>query len=199
MIDHLFKAQMDRWWNRAASLFVRLGVTPNAVTLTSLCGVLLSSLALLWHRDLFWFAVSIGACELLDNLDGAIARVGNSATRAGAFLDATTDRVKEIAMFLAVAEVADAYLPSALALTGGLAASYNLARGQAEGARFRDVMPPLFERLERITILCVGAAAAAIVTGRVGLLVTLWILAVGNHITALQRLLQGFFELRKAP
>lgn len=200
MIDHVYKQQMDRLWNQVAKGFVRAGITPNAVTWTSLFAVLIASSAFVVHRSFFWLALTVGLAELLDNIDGAIARVGNSASKAGSFLDSTTDRIKEIAMFTVVGEVSGAYLPAMLALSGGMAASYNLAKGQAEGATLTMRFPPLVERLERITLLCVGAALTSylpLFAGRSAIEWTLWLLVVGNHFTALQRLHAGFTELRR--
>jgi archaetidylinositol phosphate synthase len=190
VIDHVWKRQMDRAWDRVGRALVRAGVTPNAVTLVSLGGVLAACAAYLWHQNGLWFGVSIGLFELLDNVDGAVARVGKSATKAGAFLDATTDRLKEIAIFAVVGQLSGALLPALLALSLGLSASYNLARGQAEGARFVGVLPPLFERLERIVIVCVGVGFGWTPPA-------LWLLVVGNGITTLQRLWQGFGELER--
>jgi CDP-diacylglycerol--glycerol-3-phosphate 3-phosphatidyltransferase len=182
VIDHVFKRQMDAFWDRIGAPLARAGVSPNAVTLTSVVLVCTSAAALVWHRSFFAFGVSLALFELLDNIDGAVARVAGKSSRAGAFLDATTDRFKEMAALTAVACVSGAYLPAMLALGGGMSVSYNVARAKAEGAQALRGLPPLFERLERVALLCTALILSPWVPslwGQPFLVVCLWILVQG--------------------
>lgn len=84
------------------SLLARLGVTPDQVTWLGLVvtvggGVLFG----LGHFRLGALTATVGS--LMDTLDGALARAGRGVTRWGAFLDSTTDRVADGALFLGVA------------------------------------------------------------------------------------------------
>jgi len=99
---------------------VQAGVAPNALTLT---GVLLTlaagaCYALGAGSRFAWgltpqpggadaFALLAGGLLVLssacDMLDGAVARLGNRATRFGAFLDSTVDRFSDFAVYAGIA------------------------------------------------------------------------------------------------
>jgi CDP-diacylglycerol--glycerol-3-phosphate 3-phosphatidyltransferase len=84
------------------ALLARLGVSPDVVTWVGLC-VTLCGGVLLGLGHFRWGAlVALAGC-LMDSLDGALARAKNGETRWGAFLDSTTDRVADAALFLGVA------------------------------------------------------------------------------------------------
>ena len=101
-----FKAQV-RGATRSAlepvvSLLARLGVQPDHVTwfgllVTGTGGVLFA----LGHFRLG--AVVAIAGSLMDVLDGSLARKRGGATKWGAFLDSTTDRIADAALFLGLA------------------------------------------------------------------------------------------------
>ncbi len=104
--------------DRLARLLLRVGVRPNGVTLAGLvftCGAgwclacggagqqapyLLRDVggpAGWWPLGAVLFLLLSGACDMLD---GAVARIGNCGTRAGAMLDSSVDRFSDIALFL---------------------------------------------------------------------------------------------------
>ena len=111
-----------------ARLLIAVGVRPNTLTLTGLAftvsaGVCLALVAgdclteagargrWLGPRDEMSGGVSawnLWAFGLLilasatDMLDGAVARIGNLATRFGGFLDSTIDRVSDFAIFAGI-------------------------------------------------------------------------------------------------
>ncbi len=102
-----------------ARRLVRIGVTPNMLTLTgmvitTLIGVCLAigagsdfgwslspaapaNLYLLIAMVLMWLA---SACDILD---GAVARLAGKSTRFGAFLDSTLDRYSDFAIYAGIA------------------------------------------------------------------------------------------------
>ncbi len=98
---------------------VAIGVTPNTLTLigaalTAGAGVCLGfgagqspGLSLDPAADAGAYPLLAGTLLVLssacDMLDGAVARIGNSSTRFGAFLDSTMDRVSDFAIFAGLA------------------------------------------------------------------------------------------------
>ena len=84
------------------SMLARIGVEPDHVTwlglaVTTAGGVLFATGAFRAGA-----LVALLGC-VMDSLDGALARRRGGATRWGAFLDSTTDRIADAALFLGVA------------------------------------------------------------------------------------------------
>lgn len=83
-------------------LFIRLRVSANAVTLLSLffgvaggwCFLNGTAPSMVWGASGFFLA------NLLDECDGKVARLTNTASRLGAFLDTVTDCLVHVALFL---------------------------------------------------------------------------------------------------
>ena len=154
-----------------------------------------------WHRSAVVFGIGLAILEEADNLDGAVARVTGTTSRLGAYLDATTDRYKDIAAIGVVGWVHDAPLAAFLAATGALLTSYHKARAGMEVTVDNAAWPDLFERFERVALLSLGMVVAGLAPdGRLlGVdvaVATLWVLAVGSHLTGLQRLGRGAAILR---
>lgn len=98
---------------------VRAGVTPNMLTLAGMvitagagvCYALGAGKSLAWslsaHAPGGAYLLLAGALLILasacDMLDGAVARIGNSATKFGAFLDSTLDRYSDFVVYAGIA------------------------------------------------------------------------------------------------
>jgi phosphatidylglycerophosphate synthase len=203
MIDELYKDQMDLLWNRLGRWVARAGLTPNGVTLIGFVLCAANALAFVWHRNMLVFGVLVALIELLDNVDGAVARVTGSSSRTGAYLDATTDRYKDFFILLAIAWVTDYWLACMLAVAGSLITSYAHARAAMLGADSepaRGGLPDLFERLERIATLCIGLALTPYVPliGRHELLWwVVWGVALMTQLTGAQRFVRRLDQLRR--
>jgi len=206
VIDELYKDRMDLFWNRFGRLVARSGLTPNMVTAAGIVLCAGNAAAFAWHRNLVVFGLAVGLIELLDNVDGAVARVTGSSSLYGSYFDAVTDRYKDFFILLAIAWVSGLWLVCTLAIAGSMITSYNAARADALGVRDEvksGAFPDLFERLERIALLCVGLVIAPFVApdlvfGHGVLEVTLWIVAAGTHATAIQRFLRRGRLLQRA-
>lgn len=91
--------------NRMAKLLNRLSggyISPNAITITSL----LAHLPIAWLMAQGYFGYSallLVIFGLFDALDGALARIQGKAGNAGMLLDATTDRMKEVILYIGAA------------------------------------------------------------------------------------------------
>lgn len=79
--------------------FVRLGVSPNLITLTGLALALFSGY-LLSQEQVIWAAVFFTMSGILDLADGYVAKKMNRITDFGSFLDSFSDRVSDAAIYL---------------------------------------------------------------------------------------------------
>jgi phosphatidylglycerophosphate synthase len=203
MLDHLWKPHMDRWWDALGRLVARTGLTANAVTWIAFALSAGNSALFLAHRSRLAYGIALAAVELLDDLDGAVARVTGTASRYGSYLDATSDRYKEMLSLLAVAAVSGYWEAGSLALGASLLVSYASARAAAEGAPgTRGFGPDMAERFERVAALCLGLSSSALLPewrpfGHDPLLVALLAIALGSHVTAAQRFLRARRALRE--
>ncbi len=107
--DGFFSAAVVRPLSRrGTALGLRYGWSPNAVTALSL-GVGLVTAALIWYGPGWTWVVAAFTLQLalvIDCMDGEIARFTRRFSTLGAWLDGVSDRVKEYAVFAALAAVA---------------------------------------------------------------------------------------------
>jgi len=170
---------------------VRMGVSPDAVTLLGTAGVVAASVGLAARGHLVVATIVITLCCLLDVLDGAMARARGTSTRFGALLDSTMDRVADGALFgalvwwQATTGQAGIAVVTLVCLVGGQVVSYVKAR--AEGLGFTaDV--GIAERMERLILIGIGGLSTAFGTRWI-LDGVIWLLAVLTVVTVAQRLL----------
>jgi CDP-diacylglycerol--glycerol-3-phosphate 3-phosphatidyltransferase len=185
-----FKSGVRAAFDPPGRALVRMGVSPDAVTLVGTAGVVVSAVLLVASGRLVVGTVAVTVCGLLDVLDGAMARARGTTTRFGAVLDSTMDRVADGALFGALAwwlATGGQHTLAGVALVclvGGQVISYVKARAEASGMRC-DV--GVAERMERLVLVGVGALLTGIGVDW-GLGVALWLLAVLSVVTAVQRL-----------
>jgi CDP-diacylglycerol---glycerol-3-phosphate 3-phosphatidyltransferase len=166
-----------------AMLVHRLGLTPNALTLLGT--------AFMFGIGLVG-AVLVVLAAAFDALDGGLARLTNRVTKFGAFLDSTTDRWAEAAIYGGLLwwyMGQQAQLETMLvyaAIIGSLMVSYTRAR--AEGLDV-ECKVGLFTRFERIVVLVLG-----LLSGQ--MLIALALLAVLSNFTAVQRIWHVYGKLR---
>jgi len=199
MLDGLTKHVQDRFWNRVGRHVARLGVSANQITWAGVALSISASCAYAWHRNALAFVVTIVAFELLDDLDGAIARVTNTSSRDGAFLDAMTDRYKDAALLAALAYVHHAWVPAFAAVCGATFTSYAKARAGMEMPVDNAKWPDVFERFERIAFVCVMLVVTAFVPDTLRDRVVfggLVVLAALTHLSAVQRIVRARRLLR---
>lgn len=184
-----FKGGVRTAFDPLGRALVRVGVSPDAVTVLGTVGVVVGSVVFATRGHLIIATFFITFCALLDVLDGAMARARGRASRFGALLDSTMDRVADGAIFGALAwwlATTGQHTSAAVALVclvGGQVVSYVKAR--AEGLGF-DCNVGIAERLERLILIGVGGLLTGFGVGW-GLPVALWLLAVLSVVTAVQR------------
>lgn len=196
MIDGLVKDHIDPLWERAALPLVRLGMSPNQVTLAGLALIVAASAAYLWHGSEILFGVSLAIAFAFDSLDGAVARLTDRRTRLGGYLDAMVDRYQELIVLAAIGYPGGLWFPTLAAFSGGMLTSYAKARTAVEIPISNEAWPDLFERLERVIFLCALLVAAGIADslGYAPGWLVLWglvLFAALAHFTALQRMLRA--------
>jgi CDP-diacylglycerol--glycerol-3-phosphate 3-phosphatidyltransferase len=179
--------------NPAARFLLRVGVTPNAVTVTGTVGVLIGSyLGALGH--LFWGTWVVTASALTDALDGTMARMRGHNAKFGGLLDSSMDRIADGAVFGAVtfylAGQGNPYggmVAGIVCLVAGQVVSYVKARAQSLGL---DADVGIAERLERLIIVGIGGLLGSAGLDW-GLPAALWFLAVLSVVTVFQRLIHA--------
>jgi CDP-diacylglycerol--glycerol-3-phosphate 3-phosphatidyltransferase/CDP-diacylglycerol--inositol 3-phosphatidyltransferase len=188
-----FRAFWTKVITPIAKLLLRLGVSPDAVTLVGTLGVAFGALFFFPRGDLLVGVLFITAFVFSDLVDGTMARMSGSSSKWGAFLDSTLDRLGDAAIFggLAMYYVGpgenDRLAALALyCLVMGSVTSYARARAESLGMEAKG---GLAERADRLVAILVMTGLAALFDVLVLIPVTLGLLAVASTITVVQRIL----------
>lgn len=203
MIDGLLRERFEPLVERMASPLVHLGLTPNQVTATGMASIATVCALYLWHQSSLIFGLCLGFAFAFDALDGAVARRRNMRTKTGGYFDAMVDRYQEFVVLAAIAMVADQWPLAMAAFAGGMLTSYAKARAALEAPISNRNWPDLFERLERILLICallvlhgilqwLGMAADWVLTGGLAVYAAL------THLSAAQRIARAVGLLRMA-
>lgn len=193
------KAATARLLDPLGLALLRAGVSPNAVTLLGTAGVVAGAYFFAAKGHFPMAVLVITLCGLTDVMDGAMARARGTASKFGALLDSTMDRIADGAIFSALiwwfATQGDwpTVLATLICLVAGQAVSYVKAR--AEGLGF-TCQVGLVERAERLITVGVGALITGFGPGW-GLPVTLWLVAAGSVFTVVQRMLHVSAQERR--
>jgi CDP-diacylglycerol---glycerol-3-phosphate 3-phosphatidyltransferase len=164
-------------------LFLRLGLTPNMVTMLGLLGNSVGAYFLA-RGELLTGGLLIAIMTPIDALDGTMARLRGEASDWGAYVDSVSDRYSELIIytgllyhFLTEGDVTGGMLTFGAA-AGSVLVSYVKAR--AEGLGY-EAKVGLLTRAERYIVLAPSLIFNFIYIG-------LGILAVFANITAVQRI-----------
>lgn len=187
-----FRAFWTRLISPVARLFLRLGISPDAVTLVGTIGVCAGALAFFPRGELLVGVLVITAFVFSDLVDGHMARLSGRTSKFGAFLDSTLDRVGDGAIFgglvLYFAGPGDSALYTALALVClvmGSVTSYARARAESLGMQAKV---GIAERADRLVAILVMTGLSELLDLPILLEVTLWALAVASTVTVVQRI-----------
>ncbi|MBI3429905.1 MAG: CDP-alcohol phosphatidyltransferase family protein [Actinobacteria bacterium] len=191
MISDIVKPAVTRVITPAAKGLLRLGLTPNIVTILGSSGVVVSSFYFYVDSRFFLGSLVVSVFALSDLFDGTMARISEAGSSPwGGFLDSTLDRITDssiiIALLIGLNKTQDRLIPVVLvALVTGMLVPY--IRAKAESLDI-ECSGGLAERTERLTI-------ALLFTGLHGLQVPyslaigMWLLAILGTVTVIQRIL----------
>lgn len=186
-----------QFWNNVfapvGNLLLRLGVSPDAVTIVGTLGV---SAGALWFYPRGQFLLGTVVITLFvfsDIIDGYMARTSGRSSSWGAFLDSTLDRVGDGAVFgglvLYYAGRGDDQLMTGVALwclVFGSITSYARARAESLGMTAKGGIAERSDRLVAVLVMTGLSGMFGLSILRSGIL---WVLAVASVITVVQRML----------
>ncbi|MDQ3914229.1 MAG: CDP-alcohol phosphatidyltransferase family protein [Actinomycetota bacterium] len=167
---------------RIASLLARTGVSPLTVTWVGVAVALLAAVLLGGGYYVAGAAAALVA-EIVDCVDGDLARATDRSSTVGAFLDSVLDRWMDAALILGLtySDLDSLAAVGGLALTASLLTSYTRARAQSLGV---DCPEGIGARDSRLLILIVSALAGVAWWG-------LLLIAVTGFVTSIQRAVIG--------
>ena len=183
-----------------------LGIKPNILTTTGVV-INMACCVLFAFGLFFWAGVVLIVANLIDMLDGNVARLTGRVTKYGSFLDSTLDRLSDmvaffgIMLFYAQNVLQHSLLNVFLAGTGMITSvlvSYTTARSEGLGVKANI---GFLQRPERVVLLIIGALSTwnwnsdNFFANRMPQV--LWVLAVGSTWTLIQRMVYIRRELRQ--
>jgi CDP-diacylglycerol--glycerol-3-phosphate 3-phosphatidyltransferase len=197
-------------WARALAVWIvkplaHAGITPNMLTGVGLLLSLVTALVIA-QGYLFIGGLLVLFAGIFDMFDGAVARVSNTASTFGAFLDSTLDRYSESVILFGLLLYAlqhpglkDALWPAPheqqwmisfifIAVVGSLMVSYTKARAEGLGIECKT---GLLARPERVVLLALGLLSSTSIWA-------LALLAVLSNVTAVERMITVWHNLRRA-
>ena len=191
MLSASLKPAVTRVINPIARVGLRIGLTPNSVTLFGAIGLISSALVLYPNGHLFGGTIVIAIFALSDLFDGAMARISQKGASAwGGFLDSTIDRLTDSAILVGVSlyliSKNDRITPVVLgALILGSLVPY--IRAKAESMQI-ECSGGIAERTERliIALTAIGFEGLGV---PYSLAIGMWLLLTLAAVTVVQRIL----------
>jgi CDP-diacylglycerol---glycerol-3-phosphate 3-phosphatidyltransferase len=176
-----------------ANLLLKLGVSPDVVTLVGTIGVSAGAL-IFFPRGELWLGVVVVTCFVFSDLiDGYMARTAGTSSKWGSYLDSTLDRLGDGAIFgglvLYWAGPGDSGWMAGVtlwALVMGATTSYARAKAESLGL---TASGGIAERADRLVSVLVITFFADVLNLMILLEIVLWALAVASTITVIQRTL----------
>lgn len=188
-----FRAFWAKVFSPVARLLLRLGVSPDAVTIVGTVGVCAGALVFFPRGEFLVGVLVIAAFVFSDLVDGQMARLSGQTSSWGAFLDSTLDRFGDAAIFAGLAMYyvgpGDSEPLAALAiycLVMGSVTSYARARAESLGMQAKG---GIAERADRLVAILAMTGLSEILDMPVLIPIVLGTLAVASTITVVQRIL----------
>ena len=191
MLSNL-RAGVGRLFAPLARGLLRIGVSPDAVTIAGTLGVVVAALWLFPLGYLFAGTMICWFFAMSDAIDGLMARMSGRTGPWGAFLDSTLDRFADAAIFAGIvlwlAGRGDDQLGAVLGLVClilGSIVPYTRARAEGLGM---TANVGIAERGDRLTAVLTAAGLVGLGVNPVLLTVVLGVLAVASAVTVVQRM-----------
>lgn len=194
MLDTYGRKYMNPFINYGAKVFVKLGLSPNNVTILALIMGVFTSFFI--YFDYKYIAVIVlWISGYLDAVDGAMARKLNKTSSFGTVMDITFDRIVEISIILSLALKFKEATFSLLILSAAILISMTIfltvgAVSEKKGIKSFYYQAGVAERTEGFILF----SLMIVLTQWMTLIVNIFSVIV--LITALQRLLEAKRILR---
>lgn len=191
MISDILKPAVTRAITPAARGLLRLGCTPNGVTLVGAVGVVASAFYFYVDSRFAIGSLIVAVFILGDLFDGTMARISEQGSSPwGGFLDSTIDRITDssiiVALLLGLNRSDDPLIPVVLvALVTGILVPYVRAKAESMGIQCSGGFAERTERLA-IAILSIGLHGLNV---PYALSIGMWLLAIFGTLTVIQRVL----------
>lgn len=185
-----------RFWTNVfrplAHLLMKLGVSPDTVTLVGTAGVVGGALGFFPGGHLWVGVLVITVFVFSDLVDGYMARTLGISSKWGAFLDSTLDRLGDAAVFAGLAiwffgggEDRLLACVALWALVMGSVTSYVRAKAESLGMQAKG---GIAERADRLVAVLVFTFFADLLNLPILLRAVLWALAAASTLTVVQRM-----------
>lgn len=200
MISSALKPAVTRLINPVARMALRIGLTPNSVTVLGATGLVTSALYFFINERYFIGTLVVTVFCLSDLFDGAMARISEEGTSLwGGFLDSTIDRITDSAIIIAILvpliSSEDSLASIGLVtLVTGLLIPY--IRAKAESFNIECAVG-IAERTERLIILLTAIGLHGLGVPY-SLAIGFWLLAILGVVTVIQRVRTVFVGLHKS-
>lgn len=204
MLNKYARPFFTKLFTPLASLLLRLGVSPDVVTVVGTLGVSLGALIFYPRGEFLIGTLVITAFVFSDTVDGIMARRSGRSSLWGAYLDSTLDRVADASVFGGLVlfyaggrsvredsiwQVRPGIM-AALALAClilGMVVSYAKARAEGLGM---TANVGIAERAERLVAVLVTTGLVGWFLPEIFLTVVLALLALASLVTVVQRMLE---------
>jgi len=194
MLNRFARAFVAKLFTPLARLFLKLGLSPDVVTIVGTIGVCVGALGFYPRHEFFWGSILVSVFALSAPIDGVMARLSDRSSKWGAYLDSTLDRVGDSAVFggLVLWYAGDGGTPylAALALAClilGSVVSYSKARAEGLGM---TANVGIAERADRLVAVLIATGLVGLGVPEVLLTVVLSLLALASLVTVIQRMLE---------
>lgn len=190
MLSAHLKPSVVRFITPLCRGLLRIGLTPNSMTILGTLAVVIGSITLLAQGELLASLIIIGLALLTDLLDGTMARISEQGpSKWGNFLDSTLDRIADAAVLLSLTYFLyseDNSLFLVVMVTSAISGLVPYARAKAESLGI-ECKGGFAERPERLLIL--GIAGALYIAGvEIALAIGVWTLLIASSFTVFQRI-----------
>lgn len=191
MISAKIKPAVTRVITPVATLALRLGITPNAVTWVGAIAVVTAALYFYPKGEFVAGTIVISLAALSDLFDGTMARISKAGSSSwGGFLDSTIDRITDSAILVGISifliQGDDQLAPVVLiTLLTGMLVPYVRAKAESLGIQCSG---GIAERTERLIIALTAIGFEGLGVPYL-LAIGMWLLALLGTFTVIQRMI----------
>lgn len=191
MISDILKPAVTRAITPVAKGLLRMGLTPNVVTIVGAGGVVASAFYFYTSSRFSIGSLFVAIFVLSDLFDGTMARISEKGSSPwGGFLDSTIDRITDasiiVALLIGLSKSQDPLIPVVLvALVTGILVPYIRAKAESMDIACSGGLAERTERLA-IAIFCIGLEGLKV---PYALAIGMWLLAILGAVTVVQRIL----------